>query len=185
MSEQSQSLAKRLQASLLLSRERDGDRLCLPDDILLAALDGSRPLSAEERSQLQASPLTLARFAVLARSRREQAKPKNSRWDGSQGRLQAAASADELVLRSEDQYWELRFFEQDGLWTLLLKLDPLAPFAAQAMLAEIVLEAGREQVAQGQTDADGELEVIWPFLETPFDWLQAQGGRFCVKPAQD
>ncbi|WP_338845038.1 hypothetical protein V8J88_15205 [Massilia sp. W12] len=184
MSERSQGLAKRMQASLLLSRERDDDRLCLSDELMLAALDGSRPLSAEERSELQASPLTLARFAVLARGRRQEARPKNTRWEGSQGQLRAAAGGDSLELLSDDQFWRLSFFEQDGIWTLLLKLDPAAPFAQQALQSEIRVEAGRELLACGQIDADGELEVAWPFLDAPFDWLQTHGARFRIMPQE-
>lgn len=53
----------------LLARAAPGDRLMLADAVLLAALDGSRPLAPAERRALQASPLTLRRFRHLSLQR--------------------------------------------------------------------------------------------------------------------
>ncbi|MCP6380103.1 hypothetical protein NL466_30850, partial [Klebsiella pneumoniae] len=76
-----------LQARMLLGQRTEGDRLTLDEAVLLAALDGSRPLTSGERAALQASPLTLRRFKTLAEARR---RTTQQAWSGSHGLLRAA-----------------------------------------------------------------------------------------------
>ncbi|WP_306394430.1 hypothetical protein [Telluria beijingensis] len=68
-------LDRKLQAQALLGRRVADDRLALADEVLSAALDGSRPLTAGERAALQDSPLTLRRLRHLAEQRRAAARP--------------------------------------------------------------------------------------------------------------
>src|SRR4051812_7216997 len=82
-------LRRRLQEGALMARRVEGDRLVLADATLLAALDGSRPLTAGERAALEASPLTARRLRTLALERRARTAPD---WRGSRGLLRAASS---------------------------------------------------------------------------------------------
>ena len=85
----------------LLSRAVPNDRLVLADATLLAAIDGSRALTANERQALQASPLTLRRFRHLVLERRADSQTareaptaaNDATWSGSHGMLRAAAEA--------------------------------------------------------------------------------------------
>jgi hypothetical protein len=95
-----------------------GDRLMLADATLLAALDGTRPLTPNERQALSASPLTLRRFRQLSLERHAAAMPamptirhgpavrhgarRHGIGDGSTGRTQT------------DGYWTLHFLPQDA-----------------------------------------------------------------------
>jgi hypothetical protein len=81
---------RKLQEQLLLSRRVEGDHLALADAVLLAALDGSRVLTAAERAALAASPLTARRLRQLALERRS---ANADQWRGSHGMLRAAAGA--------------------------------------------------------------------------------------------
>ena len=56
-------LERKLREQLLLRRRVEGDRLMLADAVLTAALDGSRPLTANERAALAQSPLTMRRLS--------------------------------------------------------------------------------------------------------------------------
>lgn len=69
-------LEARLRERLLLTRAVPGDRLMLADATLLAALDGSRALTPNERHALQQSPLTLRRLRQLSLQRRTAAQPE-------------------------------------------------------------------------------------------------------------
>lgn len=64
------ALDARLRERLLLLRAAPDDRLMLADATMLAALDGSRVLTPNERTALQQSPLTLRRFRQLSLQRR-------------------------------------------------------------------------------------------------------------------
>jgi hypothetical protein len=185
----------KLQVRLLLSRAAPDDRLMLADATLLAALDGSRPLTPNERQALQSSPLTLRRFRQLwiergGRGRAVAARAANdAAWLGSTGMLRAASSGDALdELLTDDGHWTLHFLphqEQDGGWQLILKLDAAAPFAAR-LLAEQpllrVVDGGGAILLQGRLDADGECERAWPFATAPVAHFQLYGATFAVEP---
>ena len=64
---------RRLHERLLLGRAAPDDHLRLADATLLAALDGSRPLTANERAALAGSPLTLRRLRALSNDARGRA----------------------------------------------------------------------------------------------------------------
>lgn len=183
----------KLQERLLLSRAVPGDRLVLADATLLAALDGTRALTPNERQALRASPLTLRRFRQLSLERRARAAPaaaNDPAWGGSGGLLRAAATETALdALLTDDGYWSLHFLprDEDGGWQLILKLDAEAPFAAR-LLRELpmlrVVDGGGAILLQGRLDADGECERAWPFELAPMPHFQLYGGAFAVEPVR-
>lgn len=197
----------RLRERLLLSRTAPGDRLMLADATLLAALDGSRVLTPNERAALQRSPLTLRRFRQLALDRRAAAAPphvagvaapaphhgqsglgaaNDASWHGSAGMLRAAAAGEPLdTLSTDDNFWTLYFLAEGDGWQVVLKLAGEAPFAdrllrEQAMLR--VVDGGGAIVLQGRLDADGECEKPWPFATAPAPHFHLYGARFAVEP---
>jgi hypothetical protein len=183
-----QSLAeRRLRERLLLGRRVEGDRLMLDDATLIAALDGSRPLTPGERAALQASPLTARRLRQLAIERRaaqagEVAPPG---WRGSPGRLRAASSGAIEALRTDDGWFTLHLVPDGDAWRTVLQLAADAPFAPALLAARAPLRvsdgAGRI-ILEGRLDADGECEAAWPFAAPPASHLQAAGAAFRVEP---
>ena len=182
-------LERRLQERLLLAPRVDGDRLVLGDATLLAALDGSRPLTAGERAALQASPLTARRLRQLAVDRRQAAAARAGAvpdaWHGSHGRLRAASSGAVEALRTDDGWFTLHLLEDGAGWRAVLQLAPEAPFAAALLGARAALRvrdgAGRT-ILEGRLDADGECEAAWPFAAAPASHLQAADAAFSVEP---
>jgi len=176
---------RKLQERLLLARELPDDRLALADSVLLAALDGSRPLDAAQLAALNASPLTLKRFRHLALERRR-ADAMVSAWRGSRGMLRAAASATALdSLGTDDGCWSLHFLAEGDGWQVILKLEAPAPFAADVMRERPllrVLDGQGAVVLQGRLDADGECERAWPFAEAPSAHFQQRGAAFSIEP---
>ena len=174
-------LQEQLLQQLLLARRVEGDRLMLADAVMLAALDGSRALSAGERAALQASPLTLRRFKTLSLERRKAAKHE---WRGSCGMLRAASDGAPLrALATDDGHWTLHFVEQDGAWRVILALDAAAPFAAHMVREQPMLhvkDGAGAVIMQGSLDADGECESDWPFAELPAARFQQAGAAFTV-----
>jgi hypothetical protein len=180
------ALDRRLQEQLLAGRRVVGDRLLLADAVMQAALDGSRPLTANERVALEGSPLTLRRFRQLAIERRAPARAANDAWDGSEGMLRAADSGMLERLATDDGYWKLHFAAGAGGWRVILQLDASAPFAARLLAARpalCVTDGAGEAVLQGRLDADGECEASWPFESPPARHFQQRGARFAVRPA--
>lgn len=188
-------LDARLRERVLLSRSAPGDRLMLADATLLAALDGTRPLTPNERQALSASPLTLRRFRQLSLERHaalQHAMPvaaNDAAWTGSSGMLRAAstASADEELeaLVTDDGHWTLHFLSQDGGWQVILSLSADAPFAARLLSEQPqlrVIDGGGAIVLQGRLDADGECERAWPFATAPASHFQLYGAGFAVEP---
>ena len=182
------ALDRRLQERLLLDRRVEGDRLVLLDATLIAALDGSRPLTAGERAALQASPLTTRRLRQLAIERRlRQAPPARSAsgWHGSPGRLRAASSGEVEALRTDDGWFTLHLVPQGGGWRAVLQLAAEAPFAPALLAARAplrVLDGAGRTIMEGRLDADGECEAAWPFAGVPADHLQAADAAFSVEP---
>jgi hypothetical protein len=185
---------QKLLERLLLSRPVPGDRLMLPDAVLLAALAGSRALTPSERRALQASPLTLRRFRQLSlehRAARDSAPQaaNDPAWQGSPGMLRAASSAAVLnELATDDGHWQLHFLpgQQGGGWQIILKLDAEAPFAARLLRDQPLLrvvDGGGAILLQGRLDADGECERAWPFDTEPMAHFQLYGAGFAVEPA--
>lgn len=186
-----------LRERLLLGQAVAGDRLMLADATLLAALDGSRPLSPNERRALQHSPLTLRRFRHLANLRRGAAQDSNragssdaandAQWHGSYGMLRAAASGAALsLLFTDDGCWSLHFLPEGAAWQVVLKLDGEAPFAPRLMreLPVIsVVDGAGAIILQGQLDTDGECERAWPFERAPAPHFHWCGAGFSVMPA--
>lgn len=184
----------------LLARAAPGDRLMLADAVLLAALDGSRPLAPAERRALQASPLTLRRFRHLALRRHaaqqvhqqlrqdvHQQAANDACWDGSAGMLRAAASGAALAaLRTDDGHWTLHFVPDDGDgWHLIVQLDAQAPFAGRLLRERPLLrvvDGGGAILLQGRLDADGECERPWPFDLAPMAHFQCHGATFAIEP---
>ena len=175
---------RKLREQLLLSRRVEGDRLMLADAVLSAALDGSRPLTANERAALDQSPLTLRRFRQLSIQRR--AAANRDAWNGSRGMLRAASTSAELEeLATDDRCWTLHFLAQDGAWRIILTLAAEAPFAARLMREQPmlrVIDGGGAIVLQGRLDADGECEAAWPFETAPAPHFQQFGAAFAVEP---
>lgn len=182
------ALDARLRERALLARAVPGDRLMLADATLLAALDGSRVLTPNERQALAASPLTLRRFRQLSLERRAAAAPaaNDARWAGSTGMLRAASSTAALdTLVTDDNHWTLHFLPQDGGWQVILSLSAQAPFAARILSEQPqlrVIDGGGAIVLQGRLDADGECERAWPFDTAPAPHFQMYGARFAVEP---
>lgn len=182
-------LDARLRERVLLSRAVPGDRLMLADATLLAALDGTRALTPNERQALAASPLTLRRFRQLSLERRAVAAPQaanDAEWRGSSGMLRAASTAEALeALTTDDGYWTLHFLPQDGGWQVILGLSAEAPFAARLLHNRPllrVIDGGGAIVLQGRLDADGECERAWPFTLAPAPHFQLYGAGFAVEP---
>jgi hypothetical protein len=184
-------LDARLRERVLLSRPAPGDRLILADATLLAALDGTRPLTPNERQALSASPLTLRRFRQLSLERHAALQPaaNDPVWTGSSGMLRAASTAsaaNELeALVTDDGHWTLHFLPQDGGWQVILSLSAEAPFAARLLREQPqlrVIDGGGAIVLQGRLDADGECERAWPFATAPASHFQLYGAGFAVEP---
>jgi hypothetical protein len=174
------NIERKLQDKLLSGARKEGDRLMLADDIIGAALDGTRALTAGERAALVQSPLTMRRFRQLALDRQA--------WSGSHGMLRAAATSDAVMaLVSDDGCWSLHFIEQDGRWQVILKLDAEAPIATRLMREHPMLrvvDGGGAIILQGRLDSDGECECAWPFASEPAEHLQQHGASFAVEPVK-
>lgn len=173
---------RKLQQQVLLSRRVEGDRLLLADDVMNAALEGSRHLTMEERTALQASPLTLRRFRVLSQQRRQ------GSWRGSRGMLRAAADGAQLGrLTTDDGFWTLHFLQQEGVWRVILALDAKASFAPELLQSPRqlrVTDGAGSEILNGRLDPDGELETAWPFAQAPAAHFQAHGAAFAVEPVR-
>jgi hypothetical protein len=181
----STQLDRKLQERLLAGRRREGDRLVLADAILLAALDGSRPLTANERAALEESPLTARRLRQLAIERQAARKPANQdAWHGSAGMLRAADAGALARLATDDGYWILHFSEEGDGWHIGLQLLACAPFTPR-LLAErpilAVLDAAGNVLLKARLDADGECEGAWTATEPPATHFQRHGARFDVR----
>jgi hypothetical protein len=182
------ALDARLRERALLARAVPDDRLMLADTTLLAALDGSRVLTPNERQALAASPLTLRRFRQLSLERRAAVVPaaNDAQWSGSTGMLRAASTTAALeALVTDDNYWTLHFLPQDGGWQVILALSAQAPFAARLLSEQPqlrVIDGGGAIVLQGRLDADGECERAWPFDTAPAPHFQMYGAGFAVEP---
>jgi hypothetical protein len=176
------ALERKLRERLLLGRRREGDRLMLADAVLAAALDGSRPLTANERAALAQSPLTLRRLRQLTIERAAHT------WRGSTGMLRAASSDAALAeLSTDDKHWTLYFLAQGASWQVILKLAAAAPFAPGLMREQPmlrVLDGGGAIILQGRLDADGECENAWPFETAPAAHFQQFGASFAVAPVR-
>ena len=181
------ALEQRLRERLLVGRRVEGDRLMLDDATLLAALDGSRPLTAGERAALQASPLTARRLRTLAIEQRaaQAGEVTAPGWRGSPGRLRAASSGGIEALRTDDGWFTLHLVADGENWRTVLQLAADAPFAPALLAARAPLRvsdgAGRI-ILEGRLDADGECEAAWPFAAPPASHLQAAGAAFRVEP---
>ena len=174
---------RKLRERLILGPRVEGDRLMLGDAVLLAALEGSRALTAGERAALQDSPLTTRRLRTLAIERRLAA---NDAWQGSRGMLRAADSGAALTrLATDDGFWRLHFVDTSGARRVILQLMPDAPFAARLLRAGMllrVLDGAGAEVLAGRLDLDGECECAWPFADDPAAHFQQYGAVFSVQP---
>jgi hypothetical protein len=176
-------LERKLREQLLLRQRVEGDRLVLADDVLAAALDGSRGLRANERAALTQSPLTMRRMRQLSRERAEVAPA----WQASSGMLRAAATGAALEkLVTDDNHWGLHFLPdgEGASWQVVLKLAADAPFAPQLMREQPmlrVLDGAGAIILQGRLDADGECENAWPFASPPAAHFQLSGASFAVE----
>ncbi|QBE66902.1 hypothetical protein [Pseudoduganella lutea] len=171
------NLEARLRERLLLARAVPGDRLMLADATLLAALDGSRPLSPGELQALNGSPVTLRRFRHLALAHRRGA------WQSSTGMLRAADSDALSALSTDDRMWTLHFIDAGDGWQVVLALDAAAPHAATLLRERALLrvtDGAGAIVLQGRLDADGECERRWPFAAAPAGHFQQHGATFAV-----
>ncbi len=190
---------RRLQERLLLGRRVDGDRLVLADATLLGALDGSRPLTAGERTALQASPLTARRLRQLAIERRstqgaqaahgaQGAHTAAAGWRASHGRLRAASSGAIDALRTDDGWFTLHVVADGAGWRTILQLAADAPFAPALLAARAPLrvrDGAGNTILEGRLDADGECEAAWPFADSPASHLQAADAAFAVESLSD
>jgi hypothetical protein len=174
-------LDRKLRAALLVAPKAD-DRLVLADAVLLAALDGGVPLSANEKAVLAASPLTIRRFRHLADARRNVHQPV---WHSSAGMLRAAdggAALAELV--TDDGFWTLHFIGAEASRRVILQLAPQAPFARQVLTEQPLLrvvDGTGAVVLLGRLDSDGECESAWPFAAAPARHFQQAGAAFLVE----
>jgi hypothetical protein len=179
-------LDRRLREELLVGRRKEGDRLMLGDAVLRAALDGSRPLTAGERTALESSPLTLRRLRQLAIERRGARKAANDdAWQGSGGMLRAADSGSLSRLGTDDGYWILHFSDEEGEWRVVLQLKACAPFTARLLRerpALCVTDGDGKVLLEGRLDGDGECEGPWLADIEPARYFQQHGARFMVRP---
>lgn len=178
-------LDRKLQERLVSGRRVEGDRLTLPDAVLLRALDGSRPLTAGERAALEASPLTARRLRQLILDRRA-ASANDPQWNGSEGMLRAADAGLLTRLVTDDGWWTLHFTGDEDARRVILQLDAGAPFAGALLRAGAVVrvtDGAGALVLQGQLDSDGECERDWTFPEPPARHFQGRGASFAVTRA--
>jgi hypothetical protein len=179
-------LDRRLQDALLVGRRVEGDRLMLGDAVLLAALDGSRALSPNERAALEGSPLTARRLRQLAAQQSAARKSANDdAWDGSAGMLRAADAGGLARLVTDDGYWILHFSLEGGRWQVVLQLVACAPFTRRLLRERpmlCVVDAAGRVLLRGRLDADGECEGEWPAAEAPAQHFQRHGAAFAVRP---
>lgn len=188
--DRSQKLAQKLDLSAILNQDREDDRVMLDDHLLLAALDGSRPLSSQERDILQKSPQTLLRFrqlALQARARKNSGAANDAQWQSSMGCLGEGTIVRDALgsrLQSDDQYWCLLFVPDEVGWQLTLTLNHHAALAVQIKqsgYALRVLDGAGNVLLEGQLDMDGTCEGRWPFLIEPTLHLQQTGARFRIE----
>jgi len=176
-------LDRKLRAAMLVAPRPD-DRLVLADAVLLAALDGSAPLSANERAALAASPLTIRRFRQLCHLVAGQSQA----WRASAGMLRAADSGAPLLeLGTDDGCWTLHFLGSGDGCRVILQLAAQAPFARR-LLAEQpmlrVVDGAGGVVLLGRLDSDGECESAWPFALAPAQHFQRAGATFSIETLQ-
>jgi len=175
---------RKLRAALLVA-PRDGDRLMLADAVLLAALDGSTPLTRGERAALAASPLTIRRLRHLADAMAARAA---GAWRASAGMLRAADSGAALAeLVTDDGFWTLHFIGSEGAHRVILQLNAEAPFAPAVLAGQPmlqVIDGAGAVVLLGRLDADGECESAWPFALAPAQHFQQAGAVFAVETAR-
>jgi hypothetical protein len=182
------ALDARLRERVLLARVTPDDRLMLADATLLAALEGSRALTPNERQALKASPLTLRRFRQLSLEHGATTAPaaNDTHWTGSSGMLRAASTTTVLEsLVTDDNYWTLHFLPGGSGWQVILALSAQAPFAVRLLSEQPqlrVIDGGGAIVLQGRLDADGECERAWPFDTAPAPHFQMYGAGFAVEP---
>ncbi len=179
-------LDRRLREQLLVGRRKEGDRLVLADEVLRAALDGCRALTAGERAALESSPLTVRRLRQLAIGQRSARKAANDdAWQGSSGMLRAADSGTLSRLGTDDGYWILHFSDEEGEWRIVLQLKACAPFTARLLRerpALCVTDAEGTVLLEGRLDGDGECEGPWLVSLDPAAHFQQHGARFVVRP---
>jgi hypothetical protein len=179
-------LDRRLQEALVIGRRVEGDRLVLADAVLLAALDGRRALTANERAALEGSPLTARRLRQLAMQRNAlQGSAHDDAWSGSTGMLRAADSGLVTRLATDDGYWILHFSLEDGSWQVCLQLLACAPFTKRLLRERpmlCVLDGAGNVLLRGRLDADGECEGAWPAAQSPAEHFQRHGAAFSVRP---
>jgi hypothetical protein len=179
-------LDRRLQEALVIGRRVEGDRLVLADAVLLAALDGRRALTANERAALEGSPLTARRLRQLAMQRNGlQGSAHDDAWSGSTGMLRAADSGLVSRLATDDGYWILHFSFEDGSWQVCLQLLACAPFTRRLLRERpmlCVLDSAGNVLLRGRLDADGECEGAWPAGQPPAEHFQRHGAAFSVRP---
>jgi hypothetical protein len=180
-------LDRKLQERLVTGRRVEGDRLVLADEVLLAALDGKRALTAGERAALEASPLTARRLRQLVLDRRAGGTSTNdAAWLGSEGMLRAADAGMLARLVTDDGWWTLHFTGEEGARRVILQLDAGAPFAPDLLRERAVVKVTDGEgglVLQGQLDADGECEGAWAFPDSPSRHFQQRGAAFAVRRA--
>jgi hypothetical protein len=179
-------LDRKLQEQVLAGRRVEGDHLMLADAVLLAALDGSRPLTANERAALEGSPLTTRRLRQLAIERRAGPKAANDEaWNGSAGMLRAADAGALARLVTDDGYWILHFSQEQDGWHIGLQLLACAPFTRRLLRERPMLsvrDACGTILLEGRLDADGECEAVWSSEAPPAVHFQRHGARFEVRP---
>lgn len=180
-------LDRKLQERLITGRRVEGDRLVLADEVLLAALDGRRALTAGERAALEGSPLTARRLRQLVLDRRTGTAPANdASWQGSEGMLRAADAGMLARLVTDDGWWTLHFTGDEEGRRVILQLDPSAPFAADLLRERATVKVTDGEgglILRGQLDADGECESEWAFDESPSHHFQQRGAAFAVRRA--
>jgi hypothetical protein len=190
--DRNQKLAQKLDLSVILNRSREDDRVMLDDHLLLAALDGSRPLNGDERQLLQQSPQTLLRFrqlALQARARKNAGVANDAQWQSSMGCLRETDAGPRQLsprLQSDDQYWSLQFVADEVGWQLILSLSDAAPFAHQIKQASSnvrLLDGAGAVLLEGALDIEGECEVRWPYFTEPELHLRQAGARFRIELA--
>lgn len=182
------ALDRKLQERLLTARRVEGDRLMLADAVLLAALEGRRPLTAGECAALECSPLTARRLRQLALERRAALHAGDAtRWSRSPGMLRAADGGAISAMVTDDRHWTLHLVGGEGAWRVILQLAADAPFAPRLLRERPllrVLDGARQAVLQGELDADGECEAGWPFANAPARHFQLAGAVFTVERLQ-
>ncbi|CAK0772452.1 conserved hypothetical protein [uncultured Gammaproteobacteria bacterium] len=153
----------------------------------LAALDGTQPLSVEEKRQLWLSPAARVRFfnARALRLAEVAVAWKRQGLQNTGQRLAAdGGNTDIARVRTADFTLTLQRDDTDPAkpeWIMILKLEgELRQSLENGGFAVTVIDSGGLEWFHGTPDQDGTVSTVWSHLKSPLDRLRDHS--ITVKP---